>query len=610
MSEEQSSSGSRNVKTKETVKDIRVFDHANDLTNHARETYIRTKNRTQSMLDESYEDSADYAVTQSKEITEGTVHNTRRAVQKGNKKVKDQVEKRLRRHFEKKQSSQEYTAKKTSYEKKFADRKTIHATRSKSIKRPVNTTARSIKTTARSSGKTTVKTARHTVKGINHTIKTAETSAKASVKTAQQTAKAAAKSAQATAKTAQTAAVTAQKAAVAAKQAAEATVRAIIAAVKATITAIKGVITALSAGTVITLPIIILGAVIIGVAVLLTGDTRQVDGPSNTGEAIWQINSDYQAQLDALQDRFSADEVKIMGTRPRWEEVVAIYTAKSAAESVSEWDEYNGMSFIFWDMVSISYKVEAQVPGETAVELPESILIRSVEISYEYIGKGYMRTHEAITYQREENEGGLLPEEWEGKDVSIILTISVNTKSVEEICEQYGFSDYQKEQVEVLLSEDLAEFWLDRIYGYAGSDEQIVNVALTQVGNTGGYPYWAYVGFPSRVEWCACFVSWCAGQCGYIEQGLIPNTGSPEYQVAWFQQHNHWQDGSITPTTGMIIFYDWYGKNFPDHVGIVERVENGIVYTVEGNSGDAVRQRQYPVGDSRILGYGWITDLD
>lgn len=41
-----------------------------------------------------------------------------------------------------------------------------------------------------------------------------------------------------------------------------------------------------------------------------------------------------------------------------------------------------------------------------------------------------------------------------------------------------------------------------------------------------------------------------------------------------------------------------------DHVGIVERVENGIVYTVEGNSGDSCRSNSYSVGYYEILGYG------
>ena len=82
--------------------------------------------------------------------------------------------------------------------------------------------------------------------------------------------------------------------------------------------------------------------------------------------------------------------------------------------------------------------------------------------------------------------------------------------------------------------------------------------------------------------------------------------------VQWFKEHNQWVDGSETPSPGMIIFYDWDSPNgssgpqdgLSDHTGIVERVENGIVYTVEGNSGDSCRQCQWAVGNYEILGYG------
>lgn len=114
------------------------------------------------------------------------------------------------------------------------------------------------------------------------------------------------------------------------------------------------------------------------------------------------------------------------------------------------------------------------------------------------------------------------------------------------------------------------------------------------------------------MEWCACFVSWCADQCGYIETGVCPKYAGCVNGVAWFKEHNQWVDGSETPSPGMIIFYDWDSPNgesgpqdgLSDYTGIVERVENGIVYTVEGNSGDSCRQRQHPVGYYEILGYG------
>lgn len=144
--------------------------------------------------------------------------------------------------------------------------------------------------------------------------------------------------------------------------------------------------------------------------------------------------------------------------------------------------------------------------------------------------------------------------------------------------------------------------------------KKIVSVALKEVGNKGGEPYWKWYGFDSRVEWCACFVSWCADQAGYIDSGLIPKFSGCTNGVEWFKNHDQWLDGKETPSSGMIIFFDWENKGNSgpqdgdaDHVGIVEKVENGIVYTIEGNAGDECKRLQYKVGHSEILGYGTYT---
>lgn len=63
----------------------------------------------------------------------------------------------------------------------------------------------------------------------------------------------------------------------------------------------------------------------------------------------------------------------------------------------------------------------------------------------------------------------------------------------------------------------------------------------------------------------------------------------------------------IVQNLGDIIFFDWADSNDgkADHVGIVEKCENGKVYTIEGNTtGDMCKQNQYDVGSSVILGYG------
>ena len=139
--------------------------------------------------------------------------------------------------------------------------------------------------------------------------------------------------------------------------------------------------------------------------------------------------------------------------------------------------------------------------------------------------------------------------------------------------------------------------------GLFGS-QQIVSVAMGQIGNSGGQKFWNWYGFDSRVEWCACFVSWCADQSGLIESGNVPKFSLCSDGVTWFQGKNKWQSGGTTPLAGMIIFFDWDHDGTSDHVGIVEKCEGGRVYTIEGNSSDQVRQRNYAVDYGAIMGYG------
>ena len=141
--------------------------------------------------------------------------------------------------------------------------------------------------------------------------------------------------------------------------------------------------------------------------------------------------------------------------------------------------------------------------------------------------------------------------------------------------------------------------------GLFGS-QQIVSVAMGQIGNSGGQKFWSWYGFDSRVEWCACFVSWCADQSGLIASGNVPKFSLCSDGVSWFQGKNKWRGGGTTPTAGMIIFFDWDHDGNSDHVGIVEKCEGGRVYTVEGNSSDQVRQRNYAMDYASIMGYGVI----
>lgn len=170
------------------------------------------------------------------------------------------------------------------------------------------------------------------------------------------------------------------------------------------------------------------------------------------------------------------------------------------------------------------------------------------------------------------------------------------------MADQMGWNSYGDKQY---VPHVLRYYPIGKVFYTPDGGDAIVDVALTQVGNVGGEPYWSWYGFSNHVEWCACFVSWCADQCGYLDSGAYPKFSGCVFGMQWFQQRGLWLDGSAEPVPGMLIFFDWATQDgVPDHVGIVEKVDSGMVYTVEGNSRDMCRQKQYTLGSGAILGYG------
>lgn len=144
---------------------------------------------------------------------------------------------------------------------------------------------------------------------------------------------------------------------------------------------------------------------------------------------------------------------------------------------------------------------------------------------------------------------------------------------------------------------------------YHIGNHDIVQIAQSQLGNIGGRPYWSWYGFNSRVEWCACFVSWVMNEAGLIENGSVPKFAYCPTGVNWFKEHNRWQERQYTPAAGDIIFFDWQNDGVSDHVGIVEKVEKGTIYTIEGNStNDECRQNSYQIGSIYIAGYGVLKE--
>ena len=430
---------------------------------------------------------------------------------------------------------------------------------------------RKIVKTVRSGRKTAERTAKQTIKTAEHSSRQAVKTTQRTAKTAQQTVKTAQRSAQAAVKATQRGVQATRATAKAAATTAKAAAKATVAAIKAAIAATQELIAAIAAGgwvvLVVVLLICIVGLLIASPFGIFFADGGSPDAVSPTS-AIAQINSEYADRLSALQNGGTYDRVEIQGHPPSWADVFAVFAAKTAGAAdgasvaVLDPDTVEKLRLVFWDMTKIT-------TTETDIEHPTE---------------------------------GNTPA-WTEK----VLTITVTPRTPDDMRVFYAFTDQQNAALDELLTEEIRAMWNKLLYGSSG---EIVAVALSQVGNVGGQPYWSWYGFNSRVEWCACFVSWCANECGYIDAGVIPKFAGCTGGSNWFKDRGQWQDGDYEPRPGDLIFFDWNEKggsgpqdDVPDHVGIVERVENGVVYTVEGNSGDSCRQNAYSVGHYEIWGY-------
>ena len=584
------------IKTRDAVKGtIKTIDKAAIASERMKSAYVGIKERAEQGYYADENSATEYAADRisyaADRVKDEGIHQFNKQGQKAVKTTQENIGK----------AKDKITDFKQSRAVKAAEQKAIqnmseqhglqirHGVASRSTASDVSQTAKSqliktrqqgqkmIKTTARNTEKAVKATAKGTVKTTEKGIKTAQATSKAAIKTTETSVKTAQAAAKASAKTAQKAAQAAKATAKATAEATKATVRATIAAVKAIIAGTKALISALIAGGWI--------AVVIILIVVLLGCAVSLFGGGSGSNAYTPVSAEVEAYEPLIQKY-----AKQYGIPEYVELIKAVMMQESGGRGLDPMQAAEGSFNTRYPhepngIQDPEYSIECGVQ-----ELKAALISAEVEnpIDMEHIKlalQGYNFGNGYISWAKT-NYGGY----------SYANAVEFSTMQAARLgWDSYGDTQYPAHVL--------------RYYPYgraftSGGNQAIVEVALTQLGNEGGQPYWSWYGFEGRVEWCACFVSWCADQCGYIESGIIPKFAGCVDGANWFKGNGQWKDRSYEPSTGDIIFFDWEGDGETDHVGIVEKCENGVVYTVEGNSGDACRQKQYTVGSSSIYGYG------
>ena len=572
------------IKTRETVKGtIKTLDKAAIAGQKMKQAYIATKDKAEHSVNTNENTAEEYAADKTEAGIDEIAHKGAYAFDKAGRKgvqetkqniqsAKEGIQRFKQQRAEKAMNAQKTQGRPTTVGSSSAQTQTTSAIRT--LEKP----EKMVKQSATSAGKKNIKLAgKEVAKTTQRSVKTAEHTAKASIKTSQQTAKAAQKTAQATVKASQKAAQAAKKAAKVTADTVKATAKATVATVKAIIAGTKALVAAIVAGGWI--------AVLIIMIVVLFGAAVAMFGGGSDSNSYTPVSAEVEAYEPIIQKY--AKEYGI----PEYVELIkAVMMQESGGRGLDPMQAAEG-SFntryphepngIKDPEYSIQCGVQELKAALTSAEVESPIDMEHIKLALQgyNFGNGY------ISWAKTKYGG-----------YSYANAVEFSTQQAQRLgWDSYGDTQYPAHVL--------------RYYPYgraftAGGNQAIVEVALTQLGNQGGQPYWSWYGFNSRVEWCACFVSWCADQCGYIESGLVPKFAGCVDGANWFKSNGKWQDRTYEPKVGDIIFFDWEGDGTTDHVGIVEKCENGTVYTVEGNSGDACKQRQYAVGSSNIYGYG------
>lgn len=578
------------IKTRDVLKGtVKAIDKSAVAAQRMKDAYVRVKDKAEHGYYSAESSPEEYATDRTSTLSESVLHEAGHQLDKRGRKAvketKDNISK-AKDYF--KQKKAEQPIQRAKEQAKQAARSAGKApgtgsspqTASRIVHReniPIRARGQSplsVRQSARSAGTATVNTLKRSTKEAGRSVKTAEMASKTAVKTGQQAVKSAQAAAKTAQKTAHAAKVAAQKAAQAAKRTAQATAR----AVRAIIAGVKALISAIIAGGWV--------AVVIILIIVLLGCAVSIFGGGSRSSTYTPVSAEVEAYDPMI--RKYAQQYGI----PEYVELIkAVMMQESGGRGLDPMQAAEGgfntrYPHVPNGITDPEYSVECGVQELKAaleaagVENPVDMERIKLALQGYNFGSGY------ISWALRNYGGYSVANAAEFSDMQAA---------------RLGWSSYGDKQY---VAHVLRYYPYGRAFSIGFGNQAIVELALSQVGQQGGQPYWSWYGFNGRVEWCACFVSWCANECGYIEAGIIPKFSLCSDGVDWFVAQGQWQPNTYEPVAGDIIFFDWKADGTIDHVGIVEYCENGVVHTVEGNSGDACRQREYAVGSSSIYGYG------
>ena len=461
----------RKIKTRQVHKDIKVLDKTVTVTDHVKQSYVRTKEN----VIQSTENSKDrdnnpvgYAEDAASEYTDRIFHET-------GHQVRRKAEKLIERKKEK--ASVSSAGEETVYQPKEQMRPVPPSGGEKAQEQGRELAVKKIKTverdkrtikTGRTSEQVVKNTGKGTIKTSGKAVKTAEQTARTSIKTSEQTANAYVQAMHYSMKKAEKAVQTARQTARDTKIAVKKTAKAVTHAIKALIEATKALLSALTAGGWIAVMILII-VILFGGFLCMTGG----DNSSTVSSVSAEVEA-YEPLIRQYANQYGIGEYV--------ELIKAIMMQESGGRGLDPMQCSEG---------SFNTKYPRQPNGITDPEYSISCGVQEIKSCLERAGVKNPLDMENIKLALQSYNYGNGYLEWAKARGGYTLANAAEFSDM--MAQRMGWSSYGDKQY---VPHVLQYYAFGRIPTGIGN-QAIVQVAASQEGK-GGTTYWSWYGFGGR----------------------------------------------------------------------------------------------------------------